>query len=50
VSVNRARATAVMRENQLDAIVTTTPENLTYLTGKRRPNSTYFEKGGSPCL
>ena len=30
--VNRARATAVMQEHKLDAIVTMTPENLTYLT------------------
>jgi Xaa-Pro aminopeptidase len=30
--VNRERATAIMREHRLDAIVTMTPENLTYLT------------------
>lgn len=30
--VNRARATAILRENRLDGVVTTTPENLTYLT------------------
>src|SRR5512136_556361 len=30
--VNRDRALAVMREHRLDAIVTMTPENMTYLT------------------
>ena len=30
--VNRERALAVMREHRLDAIVTMTPENMTYLT------------------
>lgn len=30
--VNRERAAAIMREHRLDAIVTMTPENLTYLT------------------
>ena len=30
--VNRERALAIMREHRLDAIITMTPENLTYLT------------------
>jgi len=32
MSVNRERALAVMREHRLDAIISMTPENMTYLT------------------